>query len=306
LRALAYANQLCNQYGVDTISAGATMAFAIECFENGLITEEDTGSVTLRWGDARAMVAMLERTLKREWFGDVLAEGSARAAERVGNGAGDYVMAVKKQEAPAHMPHVKRSLALIYAVNPFGADHQSSEHDPMYNPRWWDDYADRLTPLGLTHPQPPKVLNKEKVEFALKTQYAYSALDTVDVCQFVYGPAWTLYDMRDLAHMVGAVTGWDVTVDELQTLGARRLNMLRAFNAREGITREKDTLPKRFFDQPLKGGRSDGITVDRAEFEAALDEYYAQAGWDAGTGNPTRATLEALDLGWVADAVAAV
>lgn len=306
LRALAYANQLCNQYGVDTISAGATMAFAIECFENGLISEQDTGGVALRWGDAGAMVAMLEQTLKREGFGDVLAEGSARAAERIGNGAGDYVMAVKKQEAPAHMPHVKRSLALIYAVNPFGADHQSSEHDPMYNPKWWDDYSERLTPLGLTHPQPPKVLNKEKVEFALKTQYAYSALDTVDVCQFVYGPAWTLYDMRDLAHMVGAVTGWDVTVDELQTLGARRLNMLRAFNAREGITREKDTLPKRFFDEPLKGGRSDGITVDRAEFEAALDEYYAQAGWDAGTGNPTRATLEVLNLGWVADAMTAV
>jgi len=303
LAAISYANQLCNEYGVDTISAGATIAFAIECFENELISAEDTGGLALRWGDAEAMVVMLEQTLKREGFGDVLAEGSARAAEKIGNGAENYVMAVKKQEAPAHMPHVKRSLALIYAVNPFGADHQSSEHDPMYMEEYWEYYGEKLGQLGLANPQPADVLNKEKVNYALTTQYSYSALDTANVCQFVYAPAWTLFSMGDLAEMVSAVTGWDVTVDELQTVGARRLNMLRAFNAREGFTREEDTLPKRFFDEPLKGGKSDGVFVDRAEWEAALDEYYAQAGWDTQTGNPTRETLEGLGLAWVADAI---
>jgi aldehyde:ferredoxin oxidoreductase len=281
------------------------MAFAIECFESGAISAEDTGGVALKWGDAEAMIAMLEMTLKREGFGDVLAEGSALAAEKIGNGAEGYVMAVKGLEVPAHMPHVKRSLGLIYAVNPFGADHQSSEHDPMYHPKLYEReyYGTYLAQIGLTQPQHPKALNKEKVEFALKTQYSFSALDTLAVCQFVFGPGWQLYNMGQLAQMVSAVTGWDVSVEELQTLGARRLNMLRAFNAREGITRERDTLPKRFFDQPLTGGRTDGLALDRAEFEAALDEYYTQAGWDTGSGNPTRATLEELELGWVADAI---
>jgi aldehyde:ferredoxin oxidoreductase len=303
LAAISYANQLCNDYGVDTISAGATLAFAIECFENGLLTEKDTGGIVLKWGDAEGMVVMLEQMLKREGIGDLLAEGSAHAAVKIGKGAEDFVMAVKKQEAPAHMPHVKRSLGLIYAVNPFGADHQSSEHDPMYAEENQPAYGANLAQLGLTDPQPADVLNREKVNYALTTQYSYSALDTANVCQFVYGPSWTLYNMGDLAEMVGAVTGWDVTIDELQTVGARRLNMLRAFNTREGLTREEDALPRRFFEQPLKGGRSDGVVVDREEWESALDEYYTQAGWDTQTGNPTRETLEGLDLAWVADAI---
>ncbi|HIP70119.1 MAG TPA: hypothetical protein EYH05_01835 [Anaerolineae bacterium] len=134
LHAIVYANQLCNQYGVDTISCGATLAWAMECFENGVITLEDTDGIELRFGNAEAMIAMLEKTLNREGFGDILANGSAKAADILGKGH-EYLITIKGQEMPAHMPQVKRSLALIYAVNPFGADHQSSEHDTMYNPR---------------------------------------------------------------------------------------------------------------------------------------------------------------------------
>jgi aldehyde:ferredoxin oxidoreductase len=302
IRAIAYANQLCNQFGVDTIAAGATMAFAIDCFEQGLITAEDTGGIELRWGDAGAMIAMLEKTLNREGFGDVLAEGSARAATRIRNGAEDLVVAVKGTELPAHMPQVKPSLAVIYAVNPFGADHQSSEHDPSYTPRVVenspDKYGKRMADIGLTDPQPRDVLNEAKVEYALTTQYAYSALDTADVCQFVFGPAWQLLGMKDLADVISAVHGEETTVDDLMTLGARRLNMLRAFNAREGITRERDTLPKRLFT-PLEGGPSNGKSVDREEFEAALEIYYEKAGWDPITGNPTAETLDGLGLSWL-------
>jgi aldehyde:ferredoxin oxidoreductase len=307
LGAIAYANQLCNQYGVDTISAGATMAFAIECFEKGLIDASDTGGIVLGWGKAPEMVAMLEATLHREGFGDVLAEGSARAAEHIGKGASDLVVTAKSQELPAHMPHVKRSLGLIYAVNPFGADHQSSEHDPSYEPETIDaspdKYGRRMRNIGLTEPQDPTVLNREKVRFALRTQYAYSALDTLDICQFVFGPAWQPVGMEELAEVYTAVTGWRVTVDDLMVIGARRLNLLRAFNAREGITREQDTLPKRLFDEPLEGGLTDGVALDREELAAALDMYYDQAGWDPATGNPPRDRLEALDVGWVADTI---
>lgn len=302
IHAIAYANQLCNQYGVDTIAAGATMAFAINCYEEGLITSHDTGGIELGWGQAEAMIAMLEKTLSRQGFGDVLAEGSARAGAHLGNGAEDLVVAVKGAELPAHMPQVKPSLALIYAVNPFGADHQSSEHDPNYTPELIADspekYGKRAADLGLTNPQPEEVLNAGKVEYALKTQYAYSAMDTADVCQFVFGPAWQLLGMEELAGVITAVTGEKTTVADLLTIGARRLNMLRAFNAREGITRERDTLPKRLFE-PLDGGPSHGKAVDRVEFEAALETYYEMAGWDPVSGNPRAETLEALGLGWL-------
>jgi aldehyde:ferredoxin oxidoreductase len=304
LHAIAYANQLCNQYGVDTISAGATMAFAIECYEQGLITAEDTGGIELGWGKAGEMVAMLEQTLRREGFGDVLAEGSAAAAARIGNGAERYSMTIKGQELPAHMPQVKPGVGVVYAVNPFGADHQSSEHDPNYTPELVEEspekYGKRAADVGLTNPQPAEVLNDAKVEYAYVTQCAYSALDTADVCQFVFGPGWQMFGMDELAQVVSAVTGEETTVADLLEVGTRRLNMLRAFNAREGITRERDTLPKRLFE-PLEGGPTDGKYIDPDEFAAALETYYRLAGWDPVDGNPTRPTLEGLSLGWVAD-----
>jgi aldehyde:ferredoxin oxidoreductase len=304
LGAVTYANQLCNEYGVDTISAGATMAFAIECFERGLITTADTGGLALRWGDAEAMVAMLERTLRREGFGDILAEGSSRAAERIGGDAGRYVMAVKKQEFPAHSPQVKASLALVYAVNPHGADHQSSEHDPFYEAETLESrpekYVKRMADIGLTESRPARALDEEKARFALRTQWAYQAMNSAGACQFVYGPGWQLLGMEDLAGVIAAVTGWDFGVDELLAIGERTLNLQRAFNAREGFTREQDTLPRRFFDEPLQGGASDGVAVPEADWAAALEAYYRLAGWDPATGNPTPATLERVGLGWVA------
>jgi aldehyde:ferredoxin oxidoreductase len=302
LKPISLANQICDQYGLDTISCGATMAFAMECFEKGLITKADTGGIELRFGNAEAIMAMLEKIVTRQGFGDVLAEGSARAAIKIGKGAEDFVVAVKGNEFPAHMPQVKRSLELIYAVNPFGADHQSSEHDPMYEPAPEGEtnlYLSRLARFGLTHPQGGQVMNEEKVRFALTTEINYSFLDTCTLCQFVWGPAWTLYGPDDEVKLAQAVTGWDVTLDEIQKIGERRLNMLRAFNAREGAGRDKDTLPKKLFDQPLKGGKSDGVFIPRDEFKQALDTYYKLAGWDVSTGMPIQAKLDELGLGWI-------
>jgi aldehyde:ferredoxin oxidoreductase len=295
LLAVAKAAELCNQYGMDTISCGATIAWAMECYEAGLLTLQDTGGLELRFGNAEAVIKMVEMMARREGFGDVLAEGSAGAASRLGRGQ-EFLICSKNQEAPAHMPQLKRSLALIYAVNPFGADHQSHEHDPAYKP-----YPVRMAQLGLMDPQPDLALNAEIVRFALVTQHFYSLTDSVNVCQFVYGPAWHLYDSNQLVEVVEAVTGWDTTLYELMKVGERRLNMMRAFNAREGIGRAADTLPDRFFDRPLQGGPSDGYVLDRDEWRKALDTYYGMCGWDVTTGYPTRATLEGLSIGWVAD-----
>jgi len=295
LEAVSYANQLCNLYGMDTISCGATIAWAMDCFEAGLLTRADTGGIELRFGDHTAMTRMVEMIAHREGFGAVLAEGSARAAEMIGKGTSDRVVAVKNQELPAHMPQVKRSLGLIYAVNPFGADHQSHEHDPSYA-----DYPERMAEIGLTEPQPQFSLNKEIVHFALIGQYLYSAMDSINICQFVYGPAWQLYGTGQIVEMVRKVTGWEVDIEEILRVGELRLNLMRAFNAREGIGRQADKLPKKMF-QPLQGGTSDGIALTEAEVETAKDLYYAEAGWDVATGMPTRQKLEQLDLGWVAD-----
>jgi aldehyde:ferredoxin oxidoreductase len=294
LAAISRANQLCNMYGLDTISTGAIIAWAMDCFEQGIITTEDTGGIKLCFGNAEAMVRMTEMIAKREGFGDLLAEGMAQAATKLGSEAEALVTAVKGNPLPAHMPQVKRSLALIYAVNPYGADHESSEHDPSYK-----GYPERMAELDLLDPQPRDVLNAEKVRFAVYTQRLYSLLNTVGVCQFVWGPSWHLYGPGQLVDMVRAVTGWNVSLWELMKVGERSLNMMRAFNAREGFTRAEDKLPPKLF-QPLTGGRSDGVAVTEEEMDAALPTYYAMCGWDP-EGRPTRPKLEELGLVWVAD-----
>ena len=299
LAATCKANEICNKYGLDTISCGATIAWAMEAFEAGAMTSKDTGGLELRFGNAQAMVKLTEMIGKREGLGDLLAEGSARAAQRLGRGT-EFLITSKSQEAPAHMPQVKRSLSLIYAVNPFGADHMSSEHDPSYEGAF-EYFKARLGALGLTQPQKAQSLGPEKVIFARKTQHLCSLLDSLNLCQFTSGPSWQLYGPEEIVKIVQAVTGWDVTLEELLTVGERRLNMMRSFNAREGIDRNQDTLTEKFFQKSLTGGPSDGWKVDKAEWEAAREEYYRQSGWDVTFGTPTRPTLERLALGWVAD-----
>ena len=296
LAAVSKANEISNMYGIDTITAGATIAWAMDCFEQGIITADDIGGIELRYGSAEAMVKMTELIAKREGFGDLLAEGMTRAASSFGPEAEELVTAVKANPMPAHMPEVKRSLALIYAVNPYGADHQSHEHDPSYA-----DYPERMAELGLVDPQPDDVLNEEKVRYSMVTQHLYSALNTIGVCQFVWGPSWQLYGPEQLAEMVRAVTGWDITLQELMTAGERALNMMRAFNAREGFTRAEDKLPPKLF-KPLEGGPSDGIAITEDELAFALSTYYDMCGWDS-EGRPTKAKLEELGIAWVADEV---
>ncbi len=298
IRAVSLAHQICAQYGIDTISCGATIAFAMECFEKGLLTLHDTGGLDLRFGNADAMIAMLKKMVQRQGLGHLLSNGSAYAAGQIGKGAQDLVVAVKNQELPAHMPQVKRSLALVYAVNPFGADHQSHEHDPGYTPEASPISLRRMASLGLTSPQPDRVLNREKVRLGLYTEWNYSFMDTACLCQFVYGPSWQLLGPEEMVELMRAVTGWEMTIADMQRIGERRLNLLRAFNAREGAGKSHDTLPKRLFDEPLKGGASDGVVVTRQELEGALKDYYELCGWDQATGKPTKTKLEELGIGW--------
>jgi aldehyde:ferredoxin oxidoreductase len=299
LAAVGKANELCNAYGADTISCGASIAWAMECFERGTIGLRDTQGIDLRFGNAAAMVRMVELIAKREGFGDVLAEGSARAAARLGAGAVDLLVAAKKQELPAHMPEAKRSLALIYALNPYGADHMSSEHDPSYASP--PAYAERMAEIGLMDPQPATTLNAEKVRFAMRTQWVYNACNSLCVCQFIYGPSWQLYSTSQLVDLVAAATGWNFSIAELMKLGERTVNMQRAFNTREGFTSADDRLPNKLF-RPRVGGLTDGVSVSEAELSGALRTYYQMAGWDQ-EGCPTTPKLKALGIGWVGETI---
>ncbi len=291
LAAIARANQLCNMYGMDTMTCGATVAWAMDCYERGLLDSRRTEGVELRFGNAEALVQMVELIGERRGLGRVLGDGSARAAHALGVGQ-HLVVAAKGLEFPAHMPQTKRSLALIYAVNPFGADHQSHEHDPSYE----GAYADRMGELELFLAEPAHGLSTEKVRFALYTQYLYSCLDSVCACQFVYGPSFQLYSTAQLVELVGAVTGWNVGTWNLMKVGERRLNMMRLFNNREGVDGRADCLPAKMYE-PLQMGPTAGLAVDEREFEVARELYYAMAGWDT-AGRPTRGKLCELGLEW--------
>jgi len=300
LEAIAKANEICNKYGMDTISCGATVAFAMDCYENGILTKEDTGGIELRFGNAEAMVQMVQMIAERKGLGKLLAEGSYRAAQKIGKGAEKLAVTCKKQEYPAHVPQAKRSLALIYAVNPFGADHMSSDHDPNYSPEHsTPETLERLSELGLIHPLDIHDLSVEKVRYALYTEYVHSLLDSLGTCQFVWGPSWQLYDLAQLRDLIQAVTGWRTSLYELMLVGQRRLNMMRVFNAREGITKDVEMLPPKGFIA-LKGGATDGVAVSKEEFLKARELYYQMAGWDE-NGVPTPGKLAELGLDWAID-----
>jgi aldehyde:ferredoxin oxidoreductase len=275
------------------------VSFAMECFEAGLLTTEDTGGLELRFGDGASMVELTRQIGEREGLGDLLAEGTDAAAEEIGKRAEQYSVCCKGSPFPAHMPQFKRSMALIYATNPYGADHVTSEHDHTYAPDAGEESLRRLSTLGLNDPHPPESLSLEKVRFAYHTQAQYHALNCAGTCIFVWGGAWQLYGPDVLPRAIQALTGWNTSVWEVQKVGERSLNMMRAFNAREDISRDRDTLPPKMF-VPLKGGPTDGVVVDQDEFETALVQYYGMAGWDE-NGVPTRGKLEELDLAWVAD-----
>lgn len=299
---LARASADAGMYGLDSISCGATIAWAMEARARGLL---DDGGLGLAFGDGHAVLRAIEAIALRRGVGDLLAEGSLRAARTLGQAAVDLTVTVKGQELPAHMPQHKRSLGLIYAVNPFGADHQSSDHDSMLRAKPGSVQRTRLALLGDYGDLGLTDLSEAKVRFAHDTQCFYSALDTLGLCQFVWGPSWQLYGPAETVELVRYGTGWDVTMEELRQVGERRIHLLRAFNAREGLGRDADVLPKRLFE-PLGGqGPMAGVALTPEEIDRARDAYYRLAGCDPATGYPARATLDRLGLDWLADTVPA-
>ena len=298
LAAIAKANELCNAYMLDTISTGMTISFAMECFEHGLLTLEDTGGLDLRFGNAEAMLTLIEQIARREGLGDLLAEGSRRAAEKIGGEAPYFAIHVKGQELPMHEPRGKTNVGIGYAISEIGADHLVAAHDTMLS------NAEALAfknarPLGITNPQPARSLNDEKMRQFYVLEKVTSLEKVIGYCFF--GPAPRSYIlMGEVVESVNAVTDWNLTLADLLEIGERATNLARVFNAREGFTREDDTLPERLFG-PLENGPLAGVSYPRDEFAAALTVLYSLKGWHPATGMPTPERLAALGLDWAVE-----
>jgi aldehyde:ferredoxin oxidoreductase len=294
LEAVCKAHELCNRYTLDTISTGATIAWAMECFENGLLTVKDTDGLDLRFGNARAMVACIEKIARREGVGDLLAEGSLRAARRVGGGAERFAMQVKGQEMAMHEPRGKGSLALAYALSSTGANHTEGPHDYLFQPGALG--VGDLPEIGLLTPVPAIELSPDKVRQFTYMQYTWNLFNTLGLCIFTCGPG-KLMKMHQVAEALAAATGWDARLFEIMKLGERTVTLKRCVSVCQGASRADDRLPDRFFE-PLEGGRLQGRALDRSEFERSLDLYYDMHGWDR-NGIPTPGKLVELGLGWV-------
>jgi aldehyde:ferredoxin oxidoreductase len=296
--AISKAAELCNAYSLDSIGTGVMIAFAMECFENGLLSREDTDGLDLRFGNADGVVEMVKRIAYREGVGDLLADGHAAAVASIGEEARSFAMETKNQAYPMHEPRYKRGLAIGYAVSPTGADHvHSLQEVGLSEP---DDVgflpSRQLQSLGIFEPMVMESLGLEKVRAALRHSALSIAHNCLPMCIFV---GWHI---NDLAEMVQAATGWSFTTYELMKVGERAATLARVFNLREGFTAEDDHLAARSHGPARNGPLADG-GIDHEELREALRNYYAISGWEKETGMPTLGKLQELDIAWAAQHV---
>ncbi len=289
--AVAKANEMCNEYGIDTITMGAVAAYVFESMEHGLISSDATDGKTLRFGDPESLFWLIDHVGKREGIGGVLADGFDAAIARLGEKTAPFAIHCKGQGLPAHMAQVKPSQALMYATVPIGGDHMSCEHDWLLA-----GGGELATGLAIVGKGTRASTDLPKIRMTAFSQHFYSLLDTLTLCMFVWGPG-NLFSYRELEDFVHHVTGWDCTFWELMKVGERKINMMRRINARRGFSRDDDLLPDRLYE-PVPEGPSKGAHVDRDLFPIMLDQYYGIMGWDVATGNPSPAKLMELGLEW--------
>lgn len=303
ITAVAATNELCNTLGLDTISSGVTLSWAVECFERGLLTTADTGGVLLKWNDPVTNYRLVGMMARREGFGDLLAEGSLRAARMIGRDTEQYAMQVKGQELPNHEPRGKWGVGLGYAVSPTGGDHLQAAHDPWFIKPGdystecnWVDLED-LAPVGLIDPVPAEDISGAKVRLFTYLQFIWGFHDVLDWCIFTAVPEFRAISLNQLVDLLNCVTGWRTSLFDLMKAGERGVTMARSFNYIHGFTAKDDALPERFFE-PMRAGTLKGHAIDRRNFYEALSLYYGMMGWDE-NGCPTRGKLEELGVGWI-------
>ena len=281
LNAIARMNDLCNRYGLDTISTSGAIAFAMEAYEKGLITRQETGGLDLTWGNAEAMIEAVHAIARREGLGALLADGVRAAAQRLGPEAEAFAIHVKGMEVPYHDPRAFVSMAPGYATAVRGACHletlsywmgYGSRWADWYDPEEWEDHD-----------------STGKGQVAVDFQNYHAVYNPLGLCKFIVkshvGP-------HETADLVNAALGWDWTADDVLQTGERLINLKRLINLRLGITAADDTLPKRFLQEPRPSGGAEGVLPD---LNLMLGDYYQARGWTS-DGVPMPERLEALEL----------
>ena len=303
LEVILHANRLCDDMGMDTISTGTTIAFAMECRQRGLLTDSD---YALTWGDAETLLGLIQDIAHRRGLGDLLAEGTRRAAQEIGGQASSLAMQVKGMELPRQEPRIAKGFGLGHATSNRGADHLYAL--PTIDLAGNLEAAKRLFPEKTV----PRLMDTAdetyKPDLIVFTEHYCAVADALGVCKFSTAETYALYP-EDLARGLSALWGRTISGEALLTAGERIVNLERVYNVRLGLDRSDDQLPERFTSDPLpihtfavdpKTGRlqasSDPIHVGKLhDFEAMLDRYYLLRGWDS-RGIPTAEKLEALGI----------
>jgi aldehyde:ferredoxin oxidoreductase len=272
--AVLRAARLCDQLGLDTISTGATVAFAMECAERELLKADG-----LRFGNGEMLLSLLPRIARRqEGLGDLLAEGTRRAAERIGGDAADFAPHVKGLELPGYEPRALQTMALGFAVGSRGADHnRSGAYEADFSPQ-----TDRMNGSSAS------------AVLAVDTEDRAAVMDSLILCKFLRGVFSDFF--ADAAGLLQCVTGWEVTADELRTAARRIVNAKKLYNLREGWSAAEDTLPRRFLSEGLPVGAAADATLPRERLQAMIAAYYTVRGWDA-AGHVPLELVEQLQLG---------
>ena len=287
-----YATYLCNEYGLDTISTGAAIAFVMDCYEQGMLSKEEVDGLDLTWGNTDTIVDMVHKIAKREGIGRILGEGVRRASQKIGKGSDLFAIEVKGLEGPAHDGRSGKALAIMYGTGNRGMCHihplEGMAFDSAKN-----DFG--LVPYGLPDPQTVERFAEEGKGRIAKTLQDFGILpDILGICKFF---AYSGLVLPEFAELVSSLTGWDISEQELLNIGERAYNLQRMINVREGIGRADDQLPTRACQIPEFGKYSSVAECGIRNYEQMLDEYYEARGWSRETGIPTKEKLQQLGLG---------
>jgi aldehyde:ferredoxin oxidoreductase len=282
LPALIQANKLCDELGLDTISMGVTLAFSMESFEKGYLSLKDTEGLTLRFGDIHVIHQLIRDTAHRQGLGKLLSEGSDRMAAQLNPKTTEFLYTVKKLEIPGHSARVLKGMSIGYPTGTRGGSHHDTRPTMQYS-----NEQDNVHPEG----QP---------EYAIQTQNFTALGDSLTQCRFVSERGFGMTIKEIYAEMINAVTGWNLTIEDVERIGERICNLERAFNVREGISRKDDKLPYRVMEEPVPDGPHQGMRCSHQELDQMLDEYYRLRGW-TNQGIPTKKKIYELQLDFVAD-----
>lgn len=296
--AIIKANELCNIYGLDTISTGGVIQWAMECYDKGIFTKEDTNGIELEWGNGEAMVKMIENIALRRGLGNLLANGVKRAAEKIGKGSGKFAIEAKGLEQSNVNTRIAKGYALAFAVNPRGADHLHTETMAEFGLS--NEARQLIKKITNSNKFIEHTSTEKRAEIVRWHEDCFAITDALGFCAFITTGQYGLTP-KMMAEMWSVAIGEEVSEEELMKAGRRIVTLEKSYNVRCGATRSDDKLPWRIMNEGARDRLGENFMVTtQKELDKMLDEYYELHGWDLKTSWPTKGVLEELDLGFVA------